>query len=95
MQGEVDLSELDALDGEVLPERAALSLIYVSGVNINILSSSSNNSYSMPPGGGGGVAYACQATSSPGTPGLLGLLGLGSSNPSSGMTCVPAAIMNG
>jgi hypothetical protein len=90
---DVGFAELEALDGEVLPERAALSLISISGVHLNILTSSSNTSYTMP-AGTGSVAYACQATSSPGTPGLLGDLGVGSSNASSGMTCMPAAVIS-
>jgi hypothetical protein len=87
------MAELEALDGEVLPDRTVLSsLISISGVNVNILTST-NTSSSVMPAGNGDIAYACQATSSPGSAGVLGLLGLGSSSPSSGMTCVPAAII--
>jgi hypothetical protein len=87
---QIEFPELAGLAGEVLPERAALSVVDLSGTRINVLSSSNSTSYTAP-AGGGDVAYACQATNSPGTPGLLGSLGLGSANPSSAMTCIPAA----
>lgn len=89
----VSFEELDELGGEVLPERAVLSLIDLSGMQVNLLNSSSNTSYTLP-AGNGHVAYACQATNTPGTPGLLGSLGLGSANPSSSLTCIPAAVTN-
>lgn len=88
---QVSFAELDALAGEVLPERAVLSLIDLSGMKVNVLNSSSNSSYAMP-AGNGHVAYACQATDSSGTPGVLGALGFGSANPGSSMTCIPAAV---
>ena len=100
MDGDVEFWELENLAGEMLPERAAMSLIDLSGlrININALTTSNNTTYVMPAtvstGDGGTVAYACQATNSPGTPGLLGALGLGSS-PSSSLTCVPAAVVSG
>jgi hypothetical protein len=87
----ISLAELDQLAGELLPERTVLSL-----VNVSVLNTSSNATYVYPSGGNGStVAYACQATNSPGTPGLLGSLGLGSANPSSSMTCIPAAASGG
>lgn len=87
----VSYEELNELSGDLLPERALLSLINLSISNIG----SSSTTYTYPPAAGGQgstVAYACQATNSPGTPGLLGSLGLGSSSPQSTMTCIPAAI---
>lgn len=76
--------ELDALTGEILPERTALSV--------------ATPGMTAPPapvsdGHGGTVYYACQTTSSPGSQGLIGALGLGSP-PHSTTTCVPAAVTN-
>jgi hypothetical protein len=85
----VSYEQLDRLAGELLPERTVLSLVNISFSNVH------NTTYKFPAGGGHGatVAYACQATDSPGTPGVLGSLGLGSSNPYSSMTCIPAAVV--
>lgn len=74
----VKFDALDMLAGEVLPERAVLGV------------------FSTPFSGGGAQhgavsTSACQATHAEGTPGLVGALGLGSNNPSSSLTCVPAA----
>jgi hypothetical protein len=84
--------ELNALDGECLAPRNMMSII-------NIGDSSTTYAYKFPQGGGGGghsqVTFACQSENAPGTPGLLGSLGLGSSNPSSSLTCVPAAVSSG
>lgn len=91
----VSYEQLDRLAGELLPERTVLSLINISFSNVH------NATYEFPAGGGHGaaggghgttVAYACQATDSPGTQGVLGSLGLGSS-PYSSMTCMPAAVV--
>ncbi|WP_127356211.1 hypothetical protein [Actinacidiphila soli] len=88
---DIGYEELNALSGELLPGRTLLSIVLISYDN------SSHPTYNFPAGGGhkgGGatVVYACQAESVHGTPGLLGSLGLGSNNPSSSMTCVPAAV---
>lgn len=87
---DIDYQELNALSGELLPGKTLLSLI---SFNID---DSSHTTYVFPEGGGGDgsggtVAYACQAERVDGTPGLVGALGLGSNNPSSSMTCVPAS----
>jgi hypothetical protein len=88
----VSYEELDQLVCELLPERTVLSLINASFTNVNY------TTYTFPAHGGGGhgttVAYACQATNSPGTSGLLASLGLASQNPYSSMTCMPAAVVS-
>jgi hypothetical protein len=91
----VSFAELEEMSGELLPERAVLSTV-----------STPFNNFSSGAAGGGGTTVvvvdggnhgatalsACTVTSTPGTPGLLGTLGLGSVNPGSSMTCVPAAV---
>jgi hypothetical protein len=88
----VSYEELDQLAGELLPERTVLSLVNMFFTNANY------TTYAFPAHGDGGhgatVAYACQAANSPGTAGLLGSLGLGSQNPYSSMTCMPAAVVS-
>ena len=85
----VTYDALDQLSGEVLPERVVLSTVapvqFGGGAAGGPVVIDNNNA------GGGAVVSACQATYSPGTPGLLGSLGLGSENPGSTLTCVPAA----
>lgn len=67
-----------------------MSLVNLSFTHVN------NTAYEFPAHDGNGpgtaVAYACQATNSPGTPGLLGSLALGLQDLYSSMTCIPAAI---
>lgn len=76
--------ELDALTGEILPERTVLS-VATSGM--------APPGYVVHDGHGGSVYYACQTTSTPGSQGLIGALGLGYP-PSSTTTCMPAAIIS-
>jgi hypothetical protein len=86
---EIGYHELNLLAGEFLPPRNMLSLITIDN-------SSTTYHYDFPQGGSGDgnstVVFACQAERTLGTPGLLGSLGLGSNNPSSSLTCVPAAV---
>ncbi|MFC4471028.1 hypothetical protein ACFPH6_42175 [Streptomyces xiangluensis] len=74
----VDYRELDELSGELIPGKFLLSLIDLSR----------HTTFNFPQGGGN-VAYACQATNSPGVPDAFGTLGLGGG---SSMTCIPAAV---
>lgn len=90
----VSFEELDQLAGELLPERTVLSLVTVVYNNTTNYTFPSGQSAAQGGGQGTTVADACQATNSPGTPGLLGSLGLGSSAPSSSVTCVPAAVVS-
>ncbi|MEU0598379.1 hypothetical protein ABZ484_09020 [Streptomyces sp. NPDC006393] len=87
---DIGYEELNALTAELLPGRALLSIVLLSVDNSN------HPTYNFPggdgDGGGATVVYACQAERVDGTPGLLGSLGLGSNNPSSSVTCVPAAV---
>ncbi|WP_328771438.1 hypothetical protein [Streptomyces sp. NBC_00286] len=79
----VDYPELDALSGELIPGKFLLSIIDLS------LDNSRHTTFNFPQGGGGTVAYACQATNSPGVADPFGTLGLGGG---SSMTCIPAAV---
>lgn len=97
----ISYAELDRLGGELLPERTVLGIISTPFSNTGSGAGASSSSSAASSGGGVYVAPssngstaidACQATNSPGTPGLLGSLGLGSANPETSMTCVPAAI---
>lgn len=83
-------SALEALEGEVLPERAALSVLAPNMADTTS-SVAAPHSYVVSDGHGGTVSYACQTTTSPGSQGLIGLIGLGSA-PYSTTTCVPAAV---
>ncbi|ALC18426.1 hypothetical protein ACH46N_22280 [Streptomyces pristinaespiralis] len=88
---DIGYPELNALCAEFLPPRTMLSLITIDN-------SSTTYQYHFPEGGGDGnsqVAFACQSERVHGTPGLIGSLGLGSNNPSSSLTCVPAAVTSG
>ncbi|WP_093414641.1 hypothetical protein [Saccharopolyspora flava] len=81
--------EVNQVAGELLPERAVLSVVPIVG---------NGGGAAGGPAYGGGVDHgttalsACHAHTAEGTPGLLGSLGLGSNNPSDGMTCAPAAV---
>jgi hypothetical protein len=85
--GRPSLSDLDALDGEVLPERTVLSTV----------SSPFHGASPAAPSSGSGhgttVVNSCQTTTSYGTPGLLGSLGLGSENPHTTTTCTPSTVV--
>jgi len=85
---EITVAELAGLSGELLPERAVMSLV---NLNVNVLNSRTSNTY-MLPNSDRSVAYACQATNSSGPSGLLGVLGLGSADSTSTLTCIPSAI---
>ncbi|BBC36238.1 hypothetical protein SGFS_075320 [Streptomyces graminofaciens] len=84
----IGYEELNALSGELLPERMLLSIV--------IIDNSTRNTYNFPSGGDGKggttVAYACQAQQTQASGGLLAALGLGTPA-SSSMTCVPAAVV--
>lgn len=86
---------LHALDGEVLPERAALSLVTGNSLNPTAASAPTPagdpQQYVVSDGHGGTVYYACQTTHTDGTGGVLGAVGLG--RPASmTTTCMPAAV---
>lgn len=91
--GAVNFADLVGLAGEVLPERAVMSL-----VNLTVNNGAGAGSVSHPSSGGHGGGHgatemaSCTSTSSPGTPGLLGSLGLGSSQPYTSVTCVPSTV---
>lgn len=98
MDSSISYQQLDTLNGDVLPERAVLSLVTVSpsgggGSESSAPAPTPGNSpstYVVSDGQGGTVYYACQTTSSPGSQGLLGDAGLGTP-PYSTTTCMPAA----
>ncbi|SFS40020.1 hypothetical protein [Saccharopolyspora flava] len=78
--------EIDALHGEPLPPRTALSSV------INPLAPGGETITSGGDDPGTTVAYACQYQQDPGPPALLASLGLAPTTPGHTMTCVPAAI---
>jgi hypothetical protein len=86
--GRPALSDLDALDGEVLPERTVLST-----VSSPFHGSAPAATHSSGSGHGTTVVNSCQTTTSYGTPGLLGSLGLGSENPHTTTTCTPSTVV--
>jgi hypothetical protein len=98
----ISYDELDRLAGELLPERTVLGVISTPLAHFGASGASSSSSSAAASSGGNTVVVtqapgptvvsACQATNSPGTPGLLGSLGLGSANPGTSMTCIPAAV---
>ncbi len=100
MRTVISFEELDLLAGEVLPERTVLSTVTTPFNNVGAGGGGDGGSSSAAAAaaGGGGADQgttalsACQSNQTPGTPGLLGSLGLGSANPSSSVTCTPAAI---
>lgn len=85
--GRPALSDLDALDGEVLPERTVLSTVSSPFHGASPAATSSGS------GHGTTVVNSCQTTTSYGTPGLLGSLGLGSENPHTTTTCTPSTVV--
>lgn len=101
--GHIDFTALDELAGEVLPERAVLGVVSTPFNNTGAGDGGSSSSSAAAAGGssttvvdagnhGATALSACQSTNTPGTPGLVGTLGLGSANPSSTITCTPAAV---
>ena len=85
---------LGSLNGELLPERAVMSLLTISvGGPPAEGSAAAPPQYMVSDGNGTTVYYACQTTHSAGTQGLLGALGLGQP-PSTTTTCVPAAVVS-
>ncbi|MEV5240715.1 hypothetical protein AB0K89_16680 [Streptomyces cinnamoneus] len=108
MENAISFEELDAIAGEVLPERTVMGIV---ATPFNALSAGpdggagagSASSSSAANAGGGVYAPApsdhgttilssCQSIDRQGTPGLLGSLGLGSEQPTNSVTCTPAAI---
>ncbi|GGX60897.1 hypothetical protein [Streptomyces hiroshimensis] len=111
MDNAISFEELDAIAGEVLPERTVMGIVAAplaygpagdgdGGAGAGAGSSSSSSASS-----GGGVVNApaphdhgtvalsaCQAVDRQGTPGLFGSLGLPSTNPTTSITCIPAAV---
>jgi hypothetical protein len=88
-------AELDALAGEVLPERAVLSTLLVSG--------DGGDSYNNNNGGGWGnfghgstiAQNACQSHISKPDSGLLQLVGLHAQNDHQSFTCAPGTTVSG
>ncbi|MCD2192757.1 hypothetical protein LQ327_05070 [Actinomycetospora endophytica] len=77
----INFSDLDALTGEVLPERTVLSTV----------STPFNNAGGSDSSHGAAGINGQQGEVSHGTPGLLGSLGLGSENPHSDLSSTPGA----
>ena len=77
----INFTDLDALTGEVLPERTVLSTV----------STPFNNAGGSDGADGAAQINGQQGEVSHGTPGLLGSLGLGSENPHSGLSSTPGA----
>ncbi len=89
-------TELDALAGEVLPERAVLSTLLVSSGD----GDSYNNNNDGGHGGHGGHGTtlsqnACQSHISKPDSGLLQLVGLHAQNDHQSLTCVPGTAISG
>ncbi|MEU8549063.1 hypothetical protein [Streptomyces roseoverticillatus] len=108
MENAISFEELDTVAGEVLPERTVMGIVATplagpygdgdggSGAGAGSSSSASASGggvYAPAPHDHGTVALsACQAVDRQGTPGLFGSLGLPSTNPTTSMTCIPAAV---
>ena len=81
----ISFTDLDRLDGEVLPERTVLSTV-------------GSGSSAAQTGGGDSAGHGATAINGQssnvqhGTPGLLGSLGLGSNNPTETSNATPGAI---
>lgn len=95
----VSFTALDAVTGELLPERPALSVLSITlsgtptaGGSPAHTPATDPGDYVVSDGHGGTVFYACQITQNNGTGGLIGLLGLGQP-PSTSTTCVPATVI--
>lgn len=90
------LAELDTLNGEILPERIALSAVTtgspVSGGGGGGPAPAPAG-YVMPDGHSAVAFYACQTTHTGGTGGLIGLVGLGDP-PSTTVSCLPASVVS-
>lgn len=105
MSARVQFEELDAIDGEVIPQRILLStLADLLGELSRLVSGDApvpeGRAVEAPPpfpvdtvDDGSTVYYACTTTYTPGTPGLLGTVGLGSANPGYSQVCTPAAVV--
>ena len=100
--GRPALSDLAALDGEVLPERTVMGTVSNpfhgvpgagAGHGSGSAAAASDASGPSGPGHGTTVVNSCQTTTSYGTPGLLGSLGLGSENPHTTTTCTPSTVV--
>ncbi|WP_171164153.1 hypothetical protein [Streptomyces sp. I05A-00742] len=102
MDNVISFEELAGVTGEVLPERTVMGIMATpfgpgdggAGAGSAASSSAANAGGNVvAPGDHGTTALsACQSIDRPGTPGLFGSLGLGSQNPTSSLTCTPAAI---
>ena len=96
----INFTDLDRLDGEVLPERTVLSTVstpFNNGGGHGGDGGGANSSAAQTGGGesAGHGATAINGQSSnvqQGTPGLLGSLGLGSNNPTQTSNANPGAI---
>jgi hypothetical protein len=87
-------TELDALAGEVLPERAVLSTLLVSSGDGG--GDSYNNSGGHGHSSGSTIAQnACQSHISKPDSGLLQLVGLHAQNDHQSFTCVPGTTVSG
>ncbi|MCP2334692.1 hypothetical protein [Actinomadura rupiterrae] len=86
-------ADLDLLAGELLPERAVLSTLPMSGGG-----DSYNNNNAGGFGYGGGstvVTNACQSNITRSDSGLLQLVGLHAQNDASSFTCAPGTAVSG
>lgn len=91
---EMSFTELDALAGEVLPERAVLSTLMIGGEG----DSYNNNNGGGFHGGDDGTTLsqqACQSNISRPDSGLLQLVGLHAQNDASSFTCEPGTAISG
>ncbi|KAB2342182.1 hypothetical protein [Actinomadura rudentiformis] len=88
-------AELDQLAGEVLPERAVLSTLFLAadGDSYN-----NNNAGNHGAAGGTGstvVTNACQSNVTQPHSGLLQLVGLNTNSQTATFTCMPGAVASG
>ncbi|MEU7134152.1 hypothetical protein [Streptomyces sp. NPDC046261] len=107
MDNAISFEELDNVAGEVLPERTVMGIVATplgfadpgpGGAGAGAGSSSSASASGggvfapAPHDHGTTMLSSCQAVDRQGTPGLFGSLGLPSTNPTTTMTCIPAAV---
>jgi hypothetical protein len=89
-------TELDALAGEVLPERAVLSTLLVSSGDGGDSYNNNNDGGGHGHNGGSTIAQnACQSHISKPDGGLLQLVGLHAQNDHQSFTCVPGTTVSG
>lgn len=87
----LSMTSLDLLNGEVLPERAVMSLISIDIGGAPAVEQPPPQDLVVSDGNGSTVYYACQTTHTAGSQGLVGLVGLGQP-PTTTTMCTPAAI---